>query len=309
MAAVRRRTISPPVSPLARAEAGEALLGDLQRLFCKGELTAKSFCEIAYNASKAGAVGEIKDWGLKPNNDHPGRYNRHIERTIRHRGFTIAQPAVLDVPCQQRGTRGRVSTQIGCRPFHELLHHELNHGATMVELRHRLTSTDWPDVYRNHDVVARAAPGELVLPLGVFIDAAQYGGAAGAGRSKSILVMSVVNLCTHARHVGVVFRKHTQCRCGCKGYCSFSRLLTFLRWSIDSLAAGEYPRFDWDMRVHADSDRRNLAGTPLGFRGAVCYMMADWEGVCSYFAVPQWNANQHCCPLCDTSQQDMYNFR
>jgi len=304
----RRRTISPPVPPHVRADAGAALLNDLQRLFCVGDLTAKTFCELAYNATKAGAVGDIKDWGMAPSNDQTGHFSRHVERMIRRRGFHVVQPALLEVPCQPRASRSRTTVQVGCRPFHELLHHDVNQPARMVELRHKLATTDWPDVYRNHDVVARATPGELVLPLGVFIDAAQYGGAA-AGRDKSILVMSVVDLCTHTRHVGIVFRKHLQCRCGCKGYCSVYRLLTFLRWSVESLAAGEYPMFDWDSRKFTDAARQNLGGKPLGFKGAVCYMMADWEGVCSHYSVPTWKSNLHCCPLCNAPKTDMYMFR
>ena len=306
--ASRRRTISPPLPPHVRADAAAALLDDLQRLFCTGSITAKTFCEVAFRANRAGVAGEIGEWGTAPSDAQTGHYSRHIERMIRRRGFTVVVPALVDVPCQHRASRSRAVVQVSCRPFHELLRQEI---ATTCEadLRHKLVAKPWPAVYRYHDVVAQAAPGELVLPLGVFIDAAQYGGSAGAGRDKSILVMSVVNLCTQTRHVGVVFRKHMQCKCGCKGFCSFFRLLTFLRWSLDALAAGAYPRFDWDGRVFQDAARRNLSGTPLGFKGAVCYMMADWEGVCSYYSVPTWKSNMHCCPLCNATKATMHDYR
>eukprot|EP00959_Pyramimonas_sp_CCMP1952_P194322 4063376-Pyramimonas_sp.AAC.1 len=64
---------------------------------------------------------------------------------------------------------------------------------------------------------------------------------------------------TKRRHVGVVFRKQLACRCGCKGNCSYWRLFTFLRWSLDALAIGKYPRATWDHSRWPDkeSDRRS----------------------------------------------------
>ena len=305
----RRRTLSPPLEPHVRAEAGEALLHDLQSLFCQGEISAKSFCELAYNAGRAGAAGNVKRWGCQPSGYQTGHYNRHIETMIRKLGMEIVQPVLVDVPCQMRRGRSRNIQPVPMRPLHELLQHELQQPAREIEVRHSLANAEWPAVFRDHEVVARASPGELVIPLGVFVDAAQYGGSAGAGRTKSILVVSLVNLVTKRRHVGIVFRKQTQCRCGCKGNCSFHRLWTFLRWSIDSLAAGRHPRLNWDNAAWADPAKRERGGTSLGFRGAVCYMMADWEGLCSNLSVPTWRSNDHPCPLCGTTKINMHRYR
>eukprot|EP00959_Pyramimonas_sp_CCMP1952_P019666 415730-Pyramimonas_sp.AAC.1 len=63
-----------------------------------------------------------------------------------------------------------------------------------------MASIDWPPVAREHPVVASAEQDELLIPIGTYVDSAQYGGAAGAGRTKSILVISVVNMITKRRH-------------------------------------------------------------------------------------------------------------
>ncbi|CAK0882303.1 unnamed protein product [Prorocentrum cordatum] len=51
-------------------------------------------------------------------------------------------------------------------------------------------------VYREHRVYLDSDPGELVVPVAVFVDSAQYGGAAGAGRQRSIVTVSLINLIT-----------------------------------------------------------------------------------------------------------------
>eukprot|EP00959_Pyramimonas_sp_CCMP1952_P103180 2158077-Pyramimonas_sp.AAC.1 len=76
---------------------------------------------------------------------------------------------------------------------------------------------EWPTSVREHVVVTEAGPDELAIPVGVYVDSAQYGGAAGAGRAKSILVMSIVNFISGLRHIGIVFRRHVARRCGCRG--------------------------------------------------------------------------------------------
>eukprot|EP00959_Pyramimonas_sp_CCMP1952_P201563 4214950-Pyramimonas_sp.AAC.1 len=61
-----RREISPPVPARVQSESGDALLHQLQKLYCCAELIAKSFCDISHHPSKAGAVGDVKRWGLAP---------------------------------------------------------------------------------------------------------------------------------------------------------------------------------------------------------------------------------------------------
>ena len=309
----RRRTISPPLSDHERVVAGEALLANCQRMYCTGELSAKGFCELVYYASRAGAVGaDLKQWGLAPQAPgHTGNYSRRIELCMENGGYKTVPPVNLSIPFTTRQSRSRAVHDVPVRPFHELLAHELHTPLTVALVRERIASKTWPRVYTNRQVVATAAPHEVVVPLGVFLDAAQYGGAAGAGRSRSVLVISLINLCTQRRHVGVVFRKHLACHCGCRGWCSYWRLLTFLRWSIDALASGVRPRLTWDGGVWPDSEleRRRCADTPFGFKAALCYVMADWEAMVQFFSIPAWDSASHCCPICDCTLQNRHMYR
>eukprot|EP00959_Pyramimonas_sp_CCMP1952_P471087 9497824-Pyramimonas_sp.AAC.1 len=135
---------------------------------------------------------------------------------------------------------------------------EINKPLTNFTVRQHIQETDWPPVFRDHDVVRGAGPGELVVPLAIYVDSAQYGGSAGAGRTRSVVNVSIVNLCTQRRHVGIVFRKQVHCRCGCKGHCSYSRFYTFLAWSLKALADGTYPSLDWDGREFATTEQERI---------------------------------------------------
>ena len=138
----------------------------------------------------------------------------------------------------------------------------------------------------------------------------RYGGAAGAGRLRTIIVVSCCNLVTGRRHVMGVLRKHVCCRCGCKGWCSLYPLLSFVRWSIDALAEGKWPdkHPDRPWRVK-DGPNYERAGSDLGFRGAVQYVMADWEAICNYLGFPSWSHKVSPCPLCSTTKQTMHEYR
>ena len=304
----RKRTFTPPPSEAEQAESGRLLLEDLQQLFCTGRLCAKTFCDLAYHASRAGAVGPVNQWGFAPGKS-TGHYNRHIEAKIRASGIDIIEPMLLDVPCQFRKTRNRSVLSVPCRPYHDMLVSELKKPLTRFTVQAQLREQNWPPVFTEHEVVKAAGPGELVVPLAIYVDGAQYGGAAGAGRSKTVLNVSMINLCTQRRHVGIVFRKHVACKCGCKGYCSYSRLFQFLRWSVDALASGTYPSLDWDGKEICGADQLAVAGKTVGFKGAVCYVMADWEALSQHFSVPSWKSKFHCCPLCDTTLENMHCYR
>eukprot|EP00959_Pyramimonas_sp_CCMP1952_P262725 5493833-Pyramimonas_sp.AAC.1 len=80
-------------------------------------------------------------------------------------------------------------------------------------MKDRVRSMAWPPSYNTHPVVVSAPEGALVIPLGIFVDVARYGGSASAGRQRGILVMSISNLATQKRYPGVIFRKQLACKC------------------------------------------------------------------------------------------------
>eukprot|EP00959_Pyramimonas_sp_CCMP1952_P414351 8681631-Pyramimonas_sp.AAC.1 len=89
----------------------------------------------------------------------------------------------------QSKAKGRRTVQnMLIRPLHQLLHHEVTKTPlAKLEMQDSFKSREWPRVYREHRVYLDSDPGELVVPVAVFVDSAQYGGAAGAGRQRSIV--------------------------------------------------------------------------------------------------------------------------
>ncbi len=201
----------------------------------------------------------------------------------------------------------RGDLQLRTRPFHELLNREIETGGKdrMIDL---IESQDWPKSFTEHVVKTTAGDDELVVPLGIFFDSAQYGGRATAGRERSVLVISFVNLASQQRHPGVLFRKHLACKCGCRGYCSYERILRFVHWNLKILADGKHPCIDMD-GVKLTGRRAHLAGTPLGFKGACTQIMADWEGICQLGYVTTWAHNDRPCPLCTASKKCWHKYR
>ena len=68
------------------------------------------------------------------------------------------------------------------------------------------------------------------------------------------------------------------CKCGCRGWCTFYELFSFLHWSFCALAAGVFPTARHDQRawMAEDGDRMALAGLDMSARGALVYIKGDW---------------------------------
>eukprot|EP00969_Alexandrium_andersonii_P266124 11762703-Alexandrium_andersonii.AAC.1 len=107
----------------------------------------------------------------------------------------------------------------------------------LEELKKGLQAGEWPDVYLSHPVVQRTS--EAVLPCAFFADGVPF------QVRDSLLCFTVHSLVSGRRHICAMLRASTMCRCGCTGYHSIEPIMRFLRWSLESLASGEYPRLRW----------------------------------------------------------------
>ena len=305
----RKRTIHQVPGEREQGEHGDDLLRMLQTQYCKGHMTAKTMCELARTAFLSGSKnqnGSLHDWGLPPGRP-TGHYQRTIDTAIKDLNITGVTPMTLTVPGQHPRKRRRCDLEVEARPMHELLHDEtFKSDTSRRDMIDAISSRKWPRVYSQHHVVRHAAAGEIVVPCGVFIDGAQYGGRA-SGRSKSQLIVSLVNLATGTRHVSLAFRKHLACKCGCRGHCSMWPIYEFVAWCIRAMRDGKFP----DRDVHDDpmqGVRADLGGKSMGVKGAVIYLMLDWEGICQTFPLPTWGHKLH-CPLCDARQDTWFNVR
>ena len=268
-------------------------------------MTAKACCILAHWACAAGATGPVAEWALAPGNS-TGNYQRLIDTLLKRRGLADVQEGTLSLPLQRRKFTPRRVTPVPVRFLHESLHEEVR-AVSKDELRRKMQAKEMPRAWHSHPVVQRVPPGELVIPTALYTDAAAYGGQA-AGRGKSVVVISLVNLLTKTRHFGIVLRKHLLCKCGCGGWCSLYRALALTHWSCRALADGVWPRTDLDQQAWGDF-RAEHAGESLGFRAAVLYLMMDWEAVCQTLGVPTWQHLVHPCPLCNADADRLHLYR
>ena len=199
--------VDPEITRTKR-EAGEMLLRELQLMYSThAPMTAKACCILAHWACAAGATGPVAEWALAPGNS-TGNYQRLIDTLLKRRGLADVQEGTLSLPLQRRKFTPRRVTPVPARFLHESLHEEVR-AVSKDELRRKMQAKEMPRAWHSHPVVQRVPPGELVIPTALYTDAAAYGGQA-AGRGKSVVVISLVNLLTKTRHFGTVLRKPSQ---------------------------------------------------------------------------------------------------
>ena len=121
-------------------------------------------------------------------------------------------------------------------------------------------------------------------------------------RRDSVTGYWLVNLLTGRRHLFFTMRKKNMCRCGCKGWCSQNAICTYTRWLVDAIHTGRDPRQRHTMEPWRASDRqRVLAGSNLGFVGAMIMVKGDWAEFAVTFGFPTWAQHTNPCFLCDAS--------
>lgn len=100
------------------------------------------------------------------------------------------------------------------------------------------------------------------------------------------------------------------CRCGCRGgWCSLFPLWVFVRWCLRALEAGCYPscRHDSCEWLPCDELRESLAGKPLGLRGALVQIKADWCEFGNSLGFVKWMHTNKPCPFCDCPKANLYS--
>eukprot|EP00959_Pyramimonas_sp_CCMP1952_P254143 5309134-Pyramimonas_sp.AAC.1 len=192
MAGKKRRRLSATVPAWKHLHAGQQLLSELKAQYCTGAvMNARNFCVLCHLAAAAGALGPVSDWGLPPDDVNTGQYQRKIFRKMeafKKKQNVSVDEMILSVPGHPGIRAPRGDLQLKVRPFHESLFCEVMGSDDSTDRqRQLLLDKPLPPVYFQHPVVEKASEGELVIPMGLYVDAARYGGNASAGRSKSVL--------------------------------------------------------------------------------------------------------------------------
>ncbi len=177
-----------------------------------GQVSGHLLCVLCYWAWRAGARGDQLAELAFPPGKHIGNYQRHLDAKLA-RGAN--SQSVLGLPLCTKSSilRDVVPTPV-LAPTVELTS-EIEKDTTFeTDLALAVRDRQLPEAYFLHEVVREAAPGELVAPVGLYIDAVPF------QDNDSILGFWVYTLITGVRHVVVVLKKSTLCHCGCKGWCT-----------------------------------------------------------------------------------------
>ena len=299
---------------VAGNEAEEELVNFLLHQHRTGKMSAKNLCITAFWAGKAG-LKQLQALGMHPLAPS-GNYKRHLDAFLRkreERGEPAQGDYVVPIPSFHRSSGERRLHNLICRPPHEIVDAEMA-GQDVTSL---LQSWPAPPGFAQHPVVrAMEAQGKATVPLALYVDAVQY------ATKDSMLVFTVTNLLTEAKHVVAVLRKRLTCgvktACGCRRWCSLWPIWQFIRWSLEALATATYPvsrhcppldspaaqESGWRPE---DAARSRKAGQELCVAGAVIQVRADWGEMTARFGVANWSTASNPCFLCRCSRANMYD--
>ena len=186
-------------------------------------------------------------------------------------------------------------------PMHEAVAEEAAGIPGFAQRLYELSSNnEWGSDYYNHPVVI-ANPGEAVYPMSIYLDSVNH------SKVDSVCGITIQNMVSGTRHLCVVLRKSRLCRCGCRGWCSMHSVWSCLHWSIAALESGQFPerRHDGVPWLETDEARESLAGKPLGIKGAVVQIKADWGEFGKSLGFFNWSHNLRPCPFCSCSKRTM----
>ena len=288
----------PERSPRAAAE---KLLDELLVLYMSSSISAMTLCTLCHWASLAGLGEPVSRYAKKPGAP-TGAYQRFLDGKLGFREDRSRQ-YILTVPGMPRGGQTRGEIQLAVKPPHELADKSnVEDPRASVRLLEAIDANELPPIYDDHPIV-RAHPGELVMPWCLYMDGVAY------SLSDTVLGIWIYNMVTGTRMLIALIRKRIVCACGCRGWCTYWPLLRFLRWSLEAMAAAEYPasRHDGSPWAATDSTRRDLSRQPMKMRGAIIRFKGDWAEFCERLGCPTWASGLRPCFCCAASGAQLYD--
>jgi hypothetical protein len=261
-------------------------------------LSSHQCCTLMFWADKAG-ISEAKAFALRPEAPS-GHASRKLRLALGHTGSPGLYEA--EMPGHARRDLERSSHSVSVLPLHEQLAQSLDGDVgALTKLAERRAADDLPLAYTQHKVVLDN-PGDIVIPIAVFLDAVPY------SQTDSVLGCWGLNVLTGRRFLFSVIRKRHVCRCGCRGWCTYNVLFMLTRWSLESLALGVWPavRHDGSGFRLSDSWRASKAGQTMPFNFACIYVKGDWAEHAHTLGLPAWNDGLRPCFACVSYGPDLY---
>lgn len=271
----------------------------LLSLYMASQISAQHFGVLCYWATRAG-IQHVSEYSIGPGKPS-GHYQRHLDRTL---GFEHAKKHSynLRMPGQLRGEASRTKICVPSKPPHEAAQEYLEQNPeAWVKLTEAIDQNELPPTYFNNPIVQSS--DEAVMPWGLYMDSVPY------SLVDSVLGCWLINIITGARIMLCLIRKRLVCQCGCRGWCTYYGLLSWLHWSFESMSSGLWPstRHDGQPWDDHDTDRRNHANKPFKQRGMLLRIKGDWEEFCMRLGFPSWQSGTRPCFCCAASGPDLYD--
>ena len=283
----------------SEGEGGDMFAEALLLLKMKGKISARDVCVLSYYAKHAGLTGPAVDFAYKPSSPS-GHFQRHLDRVLKI-DSRVSDAYEFDVPKFERLRGERTTETIPSLLASEQLAKEVEETpGIQFRLEESLACREWASVYTSHPVVTSAPEGERVWPIALYVDGVPF------QKRDSMLAFYIYNLVTEVRHLLIVIRKSSLCRCGCLGWCTLHPIMSTLRWDLGCLAQGERPRARHDGQPFKETEaaRASKAGQRL-MRAALVHIKGDWAEFVHTLALAMWNSVLNPCFGCTVTRAQL----
>ena len=263
-------------------------------------VSAKHVCLLCHYAVQGGwAHPSVAQFALGPQpegrEEQTGRWHKKLDSVLGIRGDFEYYP--LPMPGQDKHELDRTSKIIPTLlPFKTLSSEIASSTVAADRLDAGFVADEWAPSYTSHPVYVGRRVGEQVWPLALYLDGISF------QKRDFMWVYVVYNLATGVRHLCVVLRASSLCRCGCGGWCNHSIVLRWLHWNFKALAAGRAPA-----ARHDGSPWGDFGVTPgeILIKGAVVQIKADWAEIVNTLGFMGWGSLLHPCFCCHATQTDL----
>ena len=276
-------------------EAGGVFVNMVLDLQYKGKLSAKDVCLLCFWAHRSGAPAKVGEIGFRPN-AQSGQYQKHLDAVLETKMHSDWY--TVDVPVHNKHDQSRVIRKSPVLlPFDELAEEVANtHGFQQV-LSTKVANGELSDLYHNHP----NHTADTDVPIGLFVD------GVPTVKKDSCIGFFVFNVVTNARFLCAILRKRSLCHCGCRGWCSYYAIWSYLAWAFNAMAEGVYSLTQHDgTEWQPGTLNAERAGTNMPFKGLLVQLKGDWGEWASSFGFAGHSTSLYPCICCYAAADDWF---
>ena len=298
---VASRGSDDDASDLENLEGPDVLfLEYMVELLLRRTLNAKQFCIVMWYVGECG-VDIARQYGLKPGSKS-GHYGRHVNKVL-HADLDQKFLYPVRMPATTKSGQPCIHNTYFSAAWQDIDADNRLDPDIFERINEAIAEGSVPPNYDTHPAVtSKTSP---VLPMDLFIDAVPY------SIQDSVIGVWLVNLLNSKRYLVAALRKKRLCMCGCKGWCSFYVLFTYINYMLTILSNGEHPllRHDSSEFEASEQSRIDLMGTCLVVAACICRIRGDWSEYASTWGLPTWGDALRPCFGCNASLWNLYSGR